>query len=190
MSNAIKFSASDLISASPEVYFHLEYINGTDFRLTVDDNGIGMSATVRDNLFKPFMQGEASSSRRVNGTGLGLAITANLLQRMAGDIEIASNKGSGTTVTIKLPMQSVDGPRTLINIADLNLIWLSDHISSSPRHFHTYFAKSHAKLFYYQTNKDLSGIQLQTPKGTIYIMASSSDTISQGWQNLLRQQCN
>ena len=111
LSNAIKFSASDLISASPEVYFHLEYINGTDLRVTVDDNGIGMSATVRDNLFKPFMQGEAFSTRRVNGTGLGLAITANLLQRMAGDIEIASNKGSGTTVTIKLPMRSVDGPR-------------------------------------------------------------------------------
>ena len=110
LSNAIKFSASDLISASPEVYFHLEYINGTNLRVTVDDNGIGMSATVRDNLFKPFMQGEASSSRRVNGTGLGLAITANLLQRIAGDIEIASNKGSGTTVTIKLSMQSADGP--------------------------------------------------------------------------------
>ena len=190
LSNAIKFSASDLISASPEVYFHLEYINGTDLRVTVDDNGISISATVRDNLFKPFMQDEASSSRRVNGTGLGLAITANLLQRMAGDIQIASNKGPGTTVTIKLPMQSVDSPRTLIRIADLNLIWLSDHISSSPRHFHTYFPKSHVKFFYYQTNKDLSGIQLPTAKGTIYIMASSSDTISQGWQNLWRQQCN
>ena len=111
MSKAIKFSASDLISASPEFYFHLEYINGTDLRVTVDDNGISMSATVADNLFKPFMQDEASSSRRVNGTRLGLAITANLLQRMAGDIEIAINKGSGTTVTIKLPMRSVDGLR-------------------------------------------------------------------------------
>ena len=95
LSKAIKFSASDLISASPEFYFHLEYINGTDLRVTVDDNGISMSATVADNLFKPFMQDEASSSMRVTGTGLGLAI----------------NKGSGTTVTIKLPMRSVDGLR-------------------------------------------------------------------------------
>ena len=95
LSKAIKFSASDLISASPEFYFHLEYINGTDLRVTVDDNGISMSATVADNLFKPFMQDEASSPMRVTGTGLGLAI----------------NKGSGTTVTIKLPMRSVDGPR-------------------------------------------------------------------------------
>ena len=70
LSNAIKFSASDLTNCAAEVYFHLEYINGKDLRVTIDDNGIGMDATVRDNLFKPFIQSETATKMRVKGTGL------------------------------------------------------------------------------------------------------------------------
>ena len=82
LSNAIKFSASDLTNRTAEVYFHLEYINCKDLRVTIDDNGIGMGATVRNNLFKPLIQSETATEMRVKGTGLGLAITANLMKRM------------------------------------------------------------------------------------------------------------
>ena len=93
LSNAFKFSASDLTNRAAEVYFHLEYINGNDLRVTIDDNGIGMGATVRDNLFKPFIQSETATKMRVKGTGLGLAITANLMKRMHGEINIDSTEG-------------------------------------------------------------------------------------------------
>ena len=126
LSNALKFSASDLINRAAEVFFHLEYVNGTDLRVIIDDNGIGMSSTVRDNLFKPFIQGETPTKRRVKGTGLGLAITANLLKRMHGEINIESTKGSENTVTITMPIQSFNGPDTLTSLADLKIVWLAE----------------------------------------------------------------
>ena len=98
--NAIKFSAFDLISRCPEVYLHIEHIHGTHLQVTLEDNGIGMPTSLTDNLFKPFMQGETSTTRRVDGTGLGLAITSNLLQLMNGDIAIKSAADVGTTIAI------------------------------------------------------------------------------------------
>ena len=190
LSNALKFSASDLINRAAEVFFHLEYVNGTDLRVIIDDNGIGMSSTVRDNLFKPFIQGETPTKRRVKGTGLGLAITANLLKQMHGEINIESTEGSGTTVTITMPIQSFNGPDTLTSLADLKIVWLTEPGSWSPRHFCTFFARSRSNFVFYQTDEKLSDIELPTSEGTIFILAAASDTVSQGWQNLLRIQHN
>ena len=78
----------------------IEHIHGTHLQVTVEEIGIGMPMSVTDNLFKPFMQGETSTTRRVDGTGLGLTITSNLLQLMNGDIEIKSAADVGTTIAI------------------------------------------------------------------------------------------
>ena len=110
--------------------------------MTIDDNGIGMGATVRNNLFRPFIQSETATEMRVKGMGLGLAITANLMKRMHGGSNIDSTEGFGTTVTIKIPMKSVDGPKTLTNRADLKIIWLTETGLRSPRHFNKFFARS------------------------------------------------
>ena len=118
LSNAIKFSASDLISRCPEVFVHIEHIHGNHLQVTVEDNGIGMPTSVTDNLFKPFMQGETSTTRRVDGTGLGLAITSNLLQLMNGDIAIKSAAGVGTTVAITLKLKTVEKTNTLTSLAN------------------------------------------------------------------------
>ena len=96
---------------------HIEHIHGTHLQVTVEDNGIGMPTSVTDNLFKPFMQGETSTTRRVDGTGLGLAITSNLLQLMNGDIAIKSAAGVGTTVAIT---------NTLTSYANQKVVWLTD----------------------------------------------------------------
>jgi CheY-like chemotaxis protein len=196
LSNAIKFSASDLTNRAAEVYFHLEYINGKDLRVTIDDNGIGMGATVRDNLFKPFIQSETATEMRVKGTGLGLAITANLMKRMHGEINIDSTEGFGTTVTITLsmpmpmPMKSVDGPKTLTSLADLKIVWLTETGLWSPRHFNKFFARSRSEFFYYPTDEKLTDVELPTSADTIFILSSANDTVLETWQNLLRAQCD
>jgi len=190
LSNAIKFSASDLTNRAAEVYFHLEYINGKDLRVTIDDNGIGMGATVRDNLFKPFIQSETATEMRVKGTGLGLAITANLMKRMHGEINIDSTEGFGTTVTITMPVKRVDGPKTLTSLADLKIVWLTETGLWSPRHFNKFFARSRSEFFYYPTDEKLTDVELPTSADTIFILSSANDTVLETWQNLLRAQCD
>lgn len=65
--------------------------------LKVQDNGCGISREDQQHLFKPFY------TTKVTGTGLGLVITRKLLAQMGCSIEIFSNEGSGTTVSIFLP---------------------------------------------------------------------------------------
>jgi two-component system, NtrC family, nitrogen regulation sensor histidine kinase NtrY len=67
-------------------------------RLTVSDNGPGISAADRDKLFMPYY----STKRR--GSGLGLAIVRRIIAEHGGNIEVTDNVPSGTVFTIELPL--------------------------------------------------------------------------------------
>ncbi|MEA3363787.1 MAG: PAS domain-containing sensor histidine kinase [Thermodesulfobacteriota bacterium] len=66
--------------------------------LTIADNGCGISPEQGKHLFQPF------NTSKVNGNGLGLVITRKLLTMMDGDIDIMSQPGYGTQVTVRLPV--------------------------------------------------------------------------------------
>jgi signal transduction histidine kinase len=79
-------------------------------RLTVADNGVGIPAEAQPHLFQRFFRVDRSRSREggMGGTGLGLSICRAIVQAHRGSIEVASNVGEGTTVTVVLPLAKVD----------------------------------------------------------------------------------
>ncbi len=74
-----------------------------ELRLQVQDDGTGISAEARANLFEPFY------TTKDRGTGLGLAISKGIVERHRGRIEVDSEPGRGSTFTVTLPLDGVVG---------------------------------------------------------------------------------
>jgi len=63
---------------------------------------IGISSEQQANLFQPFHQAEASTTRKFGGSGLGLVISKNIVEMMGGRIWIQSEPGKGSTFTFTI----------------------------------------------------------------------------------------
>ena len=70
--------------------------------ITVTDTGIGMTPEQQRCLFQPFVQADATITRRFGGSGLGLAICKRLAELMGGSIVVASTPGQGTTFRVRV----------------------------------------------------------------------------------------
>ncbi len=103
--NAIKFSVGQGRPGRVSVRAVLatQQAGKVSVDIRVTDNGIGMDAAAQAQLFKPFTQADASTTRRFGGTGLGLTIARNLAELMGGDISVQSTPGQGSTFTLHLP---------------------------------------------------------------------------------------
>lgn len=69
----------------------------------VTDTGVGIAKNDQEHLFEPFYRIEQSRSRHTGGSGLGLAVAILIIKRHGGDIHIASELGTGSTFSIKMP---------------------------------------------------------------------------------------
>lgn len=68
--------------------------------IEVQDNGYGIPEGKLKRIFEPFY------TTKSDGTGLGLAVSYGIIKNHQGDIEVLSEPGTGTVITIKLPIQN------------------------------------------------------------------------------------
>lgn len=72
--------------------------------VSIEDNGCGMSEETVKNMFEPFF-----TTKKEKGTGLGMSITYGIVKRLGGEIRVRSALSEGTTMTILLPKNSLEG---------------------------------------------------------------------------------
>lgn len=98
VNNSIKFTSRGEISLGLK-----ENISNI-IELTIKDTGIGVDSERIQHVFDSFEQETIETSTRFGGTGLGLSIVKKLVDMMDGEVHIQSQKGTGTCVTVKLPL--------------------------------------------------------------------------------------
>ncbi len=100
LGNAVKFTQKG------EVFLGMRRLDQKGDQLTLEiqirDTGIGMTPQQIEDLFSPFEQADASTTRMYGGTGLGLTISKHLIELMGGRIHVESEKGMGSTFTLTL----------------------------------------------------------------------------------------
>lgn len=102
--NAVKFTSEGRVRVS--LVCRPDDEGQTALTVHVEDTGIGMDKACVERIFRPFMQGELSSTRRFGGTGLGLSISKRLAEMMDGRIEVMSTPGKGSRFTLIVPLGS------------------------------------------------------------------------------------
>ncbi|MFB3132902.1 MAG: ATP-binding protein, partial [Rhodothermales bacterium] len=103
VSNAVKFTPEGEVVVS--VRTTQTAPDACQIHVAVRDTGIGIEPEQLDGLFNPFVQGDASITRRYGGTGLGLAICKNLCQLLGGDIWGKSKPGVGSVFFFTIAAQ-------------------------------------------------------------------------------------
>lgn len=102
LSNAIKFTPD-----GGHITISYEIDDEEQLRLSITDTGIGLNEDEIQKALSPFGQIETSFNRSASGAGLGLTLVDSLMKLHGGKLEIFSQKGVGTTVTLVFPARRI-----------------------------------------------------------------------------------
>ena len=105
LSNAYKFTQQGHIHLTVTRVAHARR---PTISVCVEDTGVGISPEAMAKLFRPFVQADASTTRKFGGTGLGLSIVKRLIELMGGEISVVSELGKGSRFWFTLPLESAD----------------------------------------------------------------------------------
>ena len=101
LSNAVKFT-----HAGKQIIMRVEYDPGW-LRISVKDEGIGMSRDAQQKVFEAFSQAESSTTRKYGGTGLGLTISSKLVEMLSGELKVTSKLNEGSCFYFSIPVKEV-----------------------------------------------------------------------------------
>ena len=101
LSNATKFCPS-----GGKVTMITDQPHPNTVTLKVRDTGIGMTPTEIESAFEVFWQADTGRDRQFEGAGLGLPIVKTMIELQGGDIQISSEPGAGTQITLSLPARA------------------------------------------------------------------------------------
>jgi two-component system sensor histidine kinase EvgS len=134
ISNAIKFTERGQVRVTLDV---LPRGAGSCslVQLTVQDTGVGISIEDQQRLFEPFAQAENGRQQARSGAGLGLVISRNLCEMMGGQLQLSSQPGIGTQISLSLPLQTLpckvattkSEPPIRASFTPLNILVVDDH---------------------------------------------------------------
>ena len=112
LSNAIKYTPE-----GGTVRWESRFIDGDKMppgrcrlQSIVSDTGLGMSEEFQQRMFEPFSQEHQHGTEKILGTGLGLAIVKSILDLMGASIEVESQLGKGTTITLTVDLELCTPP--------------------------------------------------------------------------------
>ena len=102
LSNAVKYTPEN-----GQITIFSTYDHNGDFRFSISDTGMGLTREEIQKAFSPFGQIDNSLDRSGSGSGLGLTLSKSMMKLHGGDLEILSEKGIGTTVSLIFPVDRV-----------------------------------------------------------------------------------
>jgi signal transduction histidine kinase len=102
LSNAVKFTKE-----GGTVTLKCWYRSDSGYVFQVVDTGIGIDAKDIPKVLAPFGQVESVANRQHQGTGLGLSLTKSLIELHGGSLDLQSEVGAGTTVTVRFPAERI-----------------------------------------------------------------------------------
>ena len=100
--NAIKFTRQGKVEIGVR-------LDGNELVYRVSDTGIGIPEAELENVFKEFLQVDATVTREFGGTGLGLSITKKFVEMHGGRIWVESELGRGCTFFFAIPLRAKGG---------------------------------------------------------------------------------
>lgn len=127
LSNAVKFTSQGEVVISASIK---PTDQGLEFKVSVKDSGIGISKEKQKQLFSPFTQVDASTTREYGGTGLGLAICKQLCELMGGYISVSSEIGKGSVFTAQMILEEGEEQERYVpnvNINELTILVVDDN---------------------------------------------------------------
>lgn len=129
--NAVKFTMEG------EVILRARVTGGDatncNLQISVIDTGIGIPADRREQIFKPFVQADSSTTRQFGGTGLGLTISSRLIELMGGRVWVDSEPGRGSEFHFTLSLgrvQTVTADNSIAPLRGVRVLVVDDTASS------------------------------------------------------------
>jgi two-component system NtrC family sensor kinase len=97
---ALLVNASEAVSENGEILMRTTNPDKEYIKLDIVDNGVGISPEDIPHIFQPFF----SAKQKASGIGLGLAIVHGIVQSHQGRVDVESEPGKGTTISVVLPL--------------------------------------------------------------------------------------